>query len=742
MSQKSVKEKKVDVNPVIEWAETEAKRLGITPQKVIEQTFSDGFLTFVFETAKDEQLTAWTSPKDTEEIGEFRRLRKEFAPIARGIEYIKSIIIGSNIDVKIDDPEDTFQKEIKEYCQNFLRTIYQDSLTQSLYTILSIMLDEALTVGASGAILEYANPVSFDAFAKAKGKTKKLGKDGKEKEFTYYATDEPKWTDLEGIRQIKILRDAVNRMELYRDPASWDTNYWTLDENTPAKTLETMATLKKTVSKEVIRLHTWQVLWLAPNRLDWDEKTSSVITPVKKLAQQLERILNAVGEGVYRAGNKKYFIVCGTEKRPWGKPYIRNVMQQIKEMGKQNWTTVPVPSGFDIKEIGGQVFDATDTINAFLTLIAEGMHVPQEVIGLPARGAGERQFTTSFNEIERMRYEFHNSVINQLIKRHIWCKYDKTRLKQGGKAYGPTYIPSLKTTSKGLMNPIERLTQIMSLLNVANPVDPMIGLELNRDIAEILGFDDVKLKSQDEMKKFLKEMEQSMMEKGKTALKSQGAPSPQTEARQENRLQGGVNKRLQTRGQSKPMGGPRLPVEASGKIGETTEEVIEESTPEPQRVEIIIKNETKPQEIILKTETEPQEIIIKNETNPIETPPPQQINVKVDKLEFEKLISDFEKTLNTLSTQEKERIDNVVKITDSIASKQLEMTEQQKKLDEDTSTRKRKMTEMKIAKVVKEIEVLDKEKAKIEEEVRQIQETHKKKQELIQSIRDEVEKDD
>ena len=49
-------------------------------------------------------------------------------------------------------------------------------------------------------------------------------------------------------------------------------------------------------------------------------------------------------------------MVCGTAKAPWGTPYIRNALKQFEEASRKNWATIPVPAGFDIKEMGGEVF--------------------------------------------------------------------------------------------------------------------------------------------------------------------------------------------------------------------------------------------------------------------------------------------------------------------------------------------------------------------------------------------------
>lgn len=613
VTKKEVQETNYNLSNFEQYVTQEADRQHKSVKTVIEETFKDGYLMWSVEESATTGggvgqtapvLTAWAMPQDANDIDEHRRLRKEFAPVSRAIDYLRAMIMGNNLDVLIDDPEDKNKLELKSELQNFIRDIYQDQYTTSLYSLLSIMLDEALTVGCAGSEIRYEEAVTFENYVEYIQKsTMPVAKSNSgSKEYLYFKSKEPDWTQLKSIVQLKLLKNSAGRMKLYRDPRTWEANYWTLDE-IASQGDTAMAVHQLSLKSDVgqaVKFHPWQVFWLNINRKEFDEHGVSIIEPVKKTALLLERIMNSVGEGIYRAGNKKYFIVCGTEKRPWSKPHIRNVMQQIQEMGKRNWTNIPVPYGFDIKDIGGQVFEAESVTKNLLELLAQGMHVPLSVIssGRDSPEGAKDKAGTSFLEIERMRHEFKQAVEQQLFKKQLWCKHGKTRTKQGG-AVGPMYVPELEQTTKGLQSPIERLDTIVKILNVANPVDPQIKLEIDREFAKILGYDMIKMKSQEDLRKELEVMQKQKEEQDKLALeqtkldiknakeqpkqepstnplgKQQGKPEAPSKDKQEKRLASGVS--VNKKGVSKPMGGSRIPKESKG-VRETVEEVQEIDT--------------------------------------------------------------------------------------------------------------------------------------------------------------------
>jgi hypothetical protein len=587
----------------------EMKRTKKSAGQIVEEVFGCGFVRYVEEVGKNEKLQFWsgvTTPSaKAKKIAEYRELRKNFTPVSQCIDYLKSVMLGSDIDAQIDEPKDENQVKIKEHTQKFIRAVRQDVYTRGMFTLMSILLDEALTTGNAGAEIVYESDPKFDDYVNAENavtlSNKKKGK-AKKEWVIYTEVAEPQWKDsdddetkkgLGGITRLKIIRDSGNRLARYREPLSWEIQYWTLDETAGALTFEDEIrgkTSSKT-KKQVIKYHPWQLFWLAPNRREWDIFGESVIAPVCSIAKTLRRIIDAVGEGIYRAGNKKFFIVTGTEKRPWSSPHIRDVMSQIKEMGEKNWTTVPVPAGFDIKDIGGEVFEATNVINTLLTLIAHGMNCPKEIVGLPSRGSGERQFISSNIEVERMRNVFKFAVEDQLFARHIWCEYGKVRTKQSGRSHEPTYIPMVKTTTKGLMSDLERLELCLKLLNVANPLDPRTKYRAEKEILQIMGWDDVPLPTMEEIEDEIKKQKAEQAKLLKQKEKAQGEPDPQTKERQEKRLKG--MEKSSAKGQSKEMGTTRTPKD----VAETVKQ------PEkPSKVELDITVKSKPQRIVHETQ--------------------------------------------------------------------------------------------------------------------------------------------
>lgn len=610
-----VKETNYNLDNFEKYVNQEADRQHKSVKTVVEETFKDGYLMWSVEESASSSgvgqtapvLTAWAMPQDANDVDEHRRLRKEFAPVSRAIDYLRAMIMGNNLNVLIDDPEDKNKTELKEELQEFMRGIYQDQYTTSLYSLLSIMLDEALTVGSSGAEIRYEEPITFDDYVlQVQSSTLPVAKSSAgAREYVFFKSKEPEWKDLKSLVQLKLLKNSAGRMKLYRDPRTWEANYWTLDEiaSQGDTAMAVHQITLKADSGQSVRFHPWQVFWLNINRREYDERGVSVIEPIKKTAVLLEKILNSVGEGIYRAGNKKYFIVCGTEKRPWSKPHIRNVMQQIQEMGKRNWTNIPVPYGFDIKEIGGAVFEADAVIHNLVEIVAEGMHVPLSVViaGRDSPEGAKDKSGTTFLEIERMRHEFKQAVEQQLFKKQLWCKHGKTRTKQGG-AVGPMYVPELEQSTKGLQSPIERLETIIKILNVANPADPQVKLELDRELAKTLGYDMIKMKTQEALRKELEVMQKQKEEQDKMSLeqtklniknskeqpkepttnpigKQQGQKVPPSNEKQQKRLASGVN--VSKKGQSKPMGSSRVPKESKG-IKETVEEEnteVEETEP-------------------------------------------------------------------------------------------------------------------------------------------------------------------
>jgi len=586
MSKENKKPEKIKAKNFEQWVKTRAEETGKTEEQIVEEVFHDGWLTWIVEESGGtaaidvSQMFAKSDRQTTNDIDECIRLRQQFAPIAACIDYLRDQLLGDGVAVMIDDPTDNFKKELKEYLEQFVFNIYQDDLTRTLDVLISIMVDIALTTGVAAAEICYEKQFTFWDYAKiAERKETVSTKDGN-REIIVFETKKPNWTKLGGITRLKIFSDAFKRFKLYRDPTSWEASYWSLDE-TQSKDVLTEQGLRlhyvlknKAKKAPTVYFHPWQLFWLVLKRENWSEIGVSVIKQVLSSAKLLEKIMKAIGEGIHRAGNKKYFIVCGTEKRPWSTPHTRNLIKLLQEASKKNWSTIPVPQGFDVKEIGGEVFEGNSVVEYFLKVIARGMNVPAKVVGVDIRNEPNYSY-------KLMRRNLKVAIQHQLFKRHVWCKYGKTKKKQGG-SEAPIYIPEVRFKTEDLLSPQEKLKMLVDMLNVANPLRPLVKLEVEREMCRLLGWDEVLLPTQEEYKKQLDEEREmalkAMKEKGKkkkekaegeegetekppVGEKYQGKPKPQTEERQKKRLQGMLEKHPQ-KGKAKPMGAKdRVPQE-------------------------------------------------------------------------------------------------------------------------------------------------------------------------------------
>ena len=601
-----------------EYIVEESERTGRSKDEILEDTFHDGYVV-VSESADGQfkveggQLFKTISEK-TDDLTECRRLRERFGPIGACIDYIKDVIMGSGFDVMVDDIHDEHQQKVKEEILKWMKIIYQDVYTVGLNSLLNILVDNALTDGFAAAeivytketedfFMKYAKPITSSVMSQEGGKLAKS-------DYTSYEIREPQWSELGGIARLKIFLDAPTRLRLMRRGRTWEADYWVLDQPNVAgaqggmqsatqKNLQqgtpmqltsddlVRSTLPNKTNSSLVKPSAyflpWQIFSLAVIRRTWLEKGPSIILPALKTAQLLEKIMNAVGEGIYRAGNKKYFIICGTKDRPWGGIHIRNLLSQIKDASEKNWSTIPVPAGFDLKEAGGTVFEAQNAINYFLRIIAGIMHVSPSVLGLDAREAvkGIPDFTHL-----RLKEEFRSQIQTQLVRLHIWATYGQQKQKQGG--YNePQWIPELRVKTEDLLNPADRLKLDIDILNAANPVMPQTKLEVERDIVKTRGWEvdlptqqdymkELK-KKQDEDEAFKKQQRELQLQNAKESKaieskdKTMGSPSPPSQEKQQKRLEGGVSTRKTDTGATSnpPRGNTRIPREARRQIQES-----------------------------------------------------------------------------------------------------------------------------------------------------------------------------
>lgn len=612
--------KPIEVTPTAYITEM-AEKSGMTEKQYIEKHFlADGFAIYIQESEKSDSsgtvklkyVNSWSAESKPADIKEFRRLRENSPTISRAVDFVKDFLLGSGPSVKIDDPSNKSQVEYKEEIEQLLENIRQDRYTQGLSLILEVMVEEALVTGSSAAEIVYETNVNFMDYA-----TESIVIDEEGHRTYQYETKEPEWktSELGGITRLKLIDSAIQRLKLYRKE-NWEASFWSVDEETP-DTPETLSQIAMSGAKknnkkkkekkelnEVVKLHPWQVFWLSINRRSWSEKSKSIIEPVAGLAQILEKIEQAIGEGLYRAGNKKYFIVTGSEKRQWGDTLILNVMKKINEIGADpNKVAIPVPSGFDIKEMGGQVFEGTEIVDHFVTMIADGMNLPKEVLTGVKGGQTERPWQASMVNQRRRQIILQNAIETQLFTPHIWCKFGKEKTKQSGRSTKPTPIPKVKWLHEDRMSVQEHLDMIYKILNVANPISQILKLEAEKDYANIMGYEinfptpeQVK-KEEDEIKKIRLEMQKLSLEKmkqppqqpqqfgpdgkpmppkdGQPLSKRQGDPEAPNEEKLAKRAEGGVSKSIKQsgeetdKGKSKSMGSSRVINESEQQLIET-----------------------------------------------------------------------------------------------------------------------------------------------------------------------------
>ena len=528
--------KNFSVKDLDEYIINESGRTGKSKDEILEETFHDGFVV-VSESAdgafkvEGGQLFKPLGDK-VDDLTECRRLRERFGPISACVEYIKDVIMGSGFDIVVDDFHDERQRKIQKEILEWMDTVYQDVYTVGLNALLDILVDNALVEGFGAAEIVFSGAKNdlFNKYAKVVTSSVISQEGGRlqKSDTTSYEISDPNWEDLKGIARLKIFLDAPTRLRLYRKGATWEADYWVLDQPNVAgaqggmtsstqKNLQQGVPMQMTsadlvastlpngsntknqlVAKPSAYFLPWQIFSLSLNRRTWLEKGPSIILPAMKTAQLLEKIMNAVGEGIYRAGNKKYFIICGTKDRPWGAIHIRNLLSQIKDASEKNWSTIPVPAGFDLKEAGGQVFEAQNAINYFLRIIAGIMHVNPSVMGLDTREARNVSEYPYFTHL-RMKEQLKNQVRTQLIRLHIWATYGEKLSKQGGFT-DPQWIPQLRAKTEDLLNPADRLNLDIAILNAANPVMPQTKLEVERDIILTRGWE-VDLPTQEDFMK-------------------------------------------------------------------------------------------------------------------------------------------------------------------------------------------------------------------------------------------------
>lgn len=521
---------------VAKYIEEQAKAEKMTTQEYVEDVLgANPYAVLEFEeTTGKLSLIAWSpDPKDTvggkpsdpkAVVDEYRNLRDNFAPVSAGIDYHKRFMLGGGLDVEIDLPLNKHQQEMRETIRKLNKKISMDYYNKGLRKLLDILVDEALTVGSAAAEITYINDEMFDFYGFKDDNGEYVGKPFVTKEnvvkvkvgeidknVTVYTTrdlEAADWKKLGGLDRLKIIENAIDRLTPFREQESEDLRYWIADRPQYTETDRLTGKVQPTDDTGTY-MHPWQIFWVSWNNRGLKMHGESIIKPVLSLARLVNTVQLAMGKGYQRWSDKKYFFVCGTEKRPWGKIASRNFLTAMANMIKNNWTGLPVPAGFDVKEIGGEVFDARNFLDYLITLIAAGMGYPKDFVFQSGRGEDMEAWTAWQNTYGYNQSKLSDAIENQLWEKQIWCTFGQSyRIpKQGVPARKrereDAYIPKVQWRSETKWHMADRLKMDAQILNVANPVGPQLKLAVERDIASTLGLVDVIFPTPEELEKKL-----------------------------------------------------------------------------------------------------------------------------------------------------------------------------------------------------------------------------------------------
>jgi len=525
-----------------------AKAEKISEEEVIKDLFNREVFLVEFDEAKGTaslkilEGTPYKEIKDmnSEELmAEYKDLRENFAPVAAGIEYHKTFLCGSGFDVIVDNPRDKHQLEMRDeilkLCGNMFMDFYYK---QGLDKLLFIMADDLLTFGAVAGRIQYGRPIPFEEFAEIKGEQKTTA-GAKLKIWKTRDPEKQEWKTFKGIERLIIIDRAISRLNPYVE--DFQVKYWTLD--TPAQTpAEEILHTKP----ESIKYHPFEIFWLSWNTRGTGMKGESIIRPALEIARLVRRIQRAIGKGFERWADRKYFFICGTERRPWGRNAQRRFIHYLELMIKNNWTGVPVPTGFDVKEIGGQVFEGTNILNHLINMICAAMNYPRDFLEQGRTAAGDKAWLAwqvKYGSNQRM---LRRDIEQQLFQKHLWCKFGftyrvpKQNVPSRQREVRDIYIPKIIWKAEGRWQRAEELKSLLGTLNVANPIGVELKLAVEKRIAEILGFGEIEFPSYAELRKEMKAIRQMQ--------------ELELQTRQEKmrkRQEKGVSKRLAPTGQIK-----------------------------------------------------------------------------------------------------------------------------------------------------------------------------------------------
>ena len=526
----------------LESLDRESEASNISVDELVEEALNDGFyiisekkgveesvgeIKYVQPWGKDDILVepVGADGEETEKtINTLRRLRDDFPPITAGVDYHLGFLEGGGFVVEIDDPDDKHQRDVRDTINSFNASVYQDETVQGLDAILEINTDEMFTVGFSGAEIVYSKFQDVNSFNFMDWVTPVDDAPEGEPQFNAKPLTDADWKSFGGIVQIKFLDNGVKRLKAYRDKKTYKIQYWTIDE----EDIKAQNQGKKDVDKlEVPKLLPWQLFVLTGRKRGSRIKGVSAIRPVVTYAILLEKILKAVGVSIQRWSDRKFFFILGSDKtgRSWNPVKIRGFLRDVNELTKEQKTGIAVPAGFDIKDIGGDVFEGGVITDKLISLICSGLKIPRTFFEQGKTQEGDKAWLAWIVTYAREQKLLKRAIEHQLWERHLRCLFGSTRRvpKQGvpqeDQDQIPVFVPSLAWRSEGKWHIQQKIEQLSRILNVANPVSPVLKLDVEEDIADTLGYSELSFDVAREVLKI--EQEIDIIEARQDKLKAQ-----------------------------------------------------------------------------------------------------------------------------------------------------------------------------------------------------------------------------
>lgn len=509
--EKRLKEQFNVVENFEEYVKNISEKTGKTPLEVSSELLNDGYSIVEFDETTGKASLVYESigfkrgvlPEATKysegNLKSFRDLRENFPPVTAGIEWHRDFTAGSGHTVMIDDPKDEHKKEMKVAIEEFERNVYQDQMTIGMDNITDIMVDVMFTEGLSSAEIVYGIDVNFDDYVDHYEPIEMKVVNSETNKETTITTQvpvmkDPDWKTLSGITRLKILDNAYSRLKVYRHPVSGEVLFITLDEKAP-EGIYPYWTGSAQYKRTVIKFHPWEIFWLSTNRRGPNLKGISLVQAVYSVAKMVQEIENAVGKGFKRWANTKYFFILGSERRPWNKETQKRFLTSMKQMIQHDYVGFPVPFGFDVKSIGGEgaIFDGKNFLDYLIGLVCAGMQYPREFLEVGRTQAGDKAWIAWRVRYGRNQLQIRRAIEQQLWKRQLWCKFGLTyRISKKGvpvneQEQRDIYVPKLEWRSEGKWLQQEEIKMLTGILNVANPVNPILKIGVEKKMAETLG---------------------------------------------------------------------------------------------------------------------------------------------------------------------------------------------------------------------------------------------------------------